>query len=104
MTPEEFRDLMFLWHEYAMERDRKLTKGAIYLKNQVLEFVGSLPVFREIPPKESKNELTPEEIADIEASEKEIKEGKCKTFKTVKELLEDLHSTRSPDIDKEATK
>ena len=48
MTPEEFRDLMFLWHEYATERDKYLTKDAIYLKQQVLEFVASLPVFREV--------------------------------------------------------
>lgn len=49
MTPEEFRDLMFLWHEYATERDKYLTEDAIYLKNQVLQFVESLPVFREVP-------------------------------------------------------
>ena len=49
MTPEEFRDLMFLWHEYATERDKYLTEGAIYLKKQILQFVESLPVFREVP-------------------------------------------------------
>ena len=36
------------------------------------------------------DELTPEEIADVEASEKEFAEGKCKTFETVEELLADL--------------
>ena len=39
------------------------------------------------------DELTPEEIADVEASEKEIEEGKCKTFLTVKTFLDDLHKS-----------
>lgn len=49
MNAEQFRDLMFLWHEYATERDKYLTKDAIYLKQQVLQFVESLPIFREVP-------------------------------------------------------
>ena len=40
-------------------------------------------------------DLTPEEIVDVEASLKEIKEGKCKTFNTVEEFLADLHKRRS---------
>jgi hypothetical protein len=55
MSPEEFRDLMFLWHEYATERDKYLTKDAISLKNQVLQFVQSLPIFRELPVPASKS-------------------------------------------------
>ena len=39
------------------------------------------------------DELTPEEIVDVEASEKEFKEGKCKTFRTVKAFLDDLHKS-----------
>ena len=38
----------------------------------------------------SSPELSPEEIADIEESEKEFAEGKCKTFDTVEAFLKDL--------------
>lgn len=41
------------------------------------------------------DKLSPEEIADVEASIKELKEGKCKTFNTIEEFLADLHKSRS---------
>ena len=43
MNDEEMETLIFLWQEYAKERDIKLTKGAINLKHQIREFVKSLP-------------------------------------------------------------
>ncbi len=38
--------------------------------------------------------LSKTEIQDIKIAEEEIRQGKCKTFNTVKELLEDLHENR----------
>lgn len=38
--------------------------------------------------------LSLEEIKDVEASEKEIASGKCKTFKNAKDLIADLHKGR----------
>jgi len=52
MKPEEMDELAFLWQAYAKERDDKLTKGAIELKQQVIEFVKSLPTL----PRELRNE------------------------------------------------
>ena len=40
------------------------------------------------------DELSPEEIADVKASLKEMAEGKCKTFETVEALFADLHKSR----------
>jgi hypothetical protein len=40
---------------------------------------------------ESPDSLSPEEIRDVEASEKEIASGKCKTFETAEDLIADLH-------------
>lgn len=42
----------------------------------------------------SSDKLSEQEIADIEASEREIKEGKAKTFESAEELIKDLHRGR----------
>lgn len=42
----------------------------------------------------SPDKLSEQEIADIEASEREIKEGKAKTFGSAEELIKDLHNGR----------
>jgi len=39
--------------------------------------------------------LTPEEIRDVEVSEKEIREGKSKTFTNVDDFINDLHKSRT---------
>lgn len=40
-------ELVFLWKEYARERDNKLTKDAIELKQKLREFIKELPAFKE---------------------------------------------------------
>jgi len=55
-----------------------------------------------IPSKSQEDTLTPEEITDVEASEKEIREGKCKTFNSAKEMIADLHKSRSQEPINEA--
>ena len=52
MKHEEMDEFAFLWEEYAHEKDNKLTKGAIELKQQVIEFVKSLPTL----PRDLRNE------------------------------------------------
>ena len=52
MKDEKMDELVFLWEEYGKEKDSKLTKGAIELKQQVREFVKSLPTL----PHELRNE------------------------------------------------
>ena len=42
----------------------------------------------------SDDKLSPEEIRDVEASEKEFAEGKCKTFETAEDLIADLQKGR----------
>lgn len=42
MTPEEFEELIFLWKEYATEKEEKLTYDAILLKRETMYFVSSL--------------------------------------------------------------
>ncbi len=52
MKFKDMDELVFLWQEYGKEKDSKLTKGAIKLKQQVREFVKSLPTL----PRELRNE------------------------------------------------
>lgn len=40
-------ELVFLWKEYAKEKDSKLTRDAIELKQKLREFIRSLPSFEE---------------------------------------------------------
>jgi hypothetical protein len=40
-------ELVFLWKEYGKVHDKRLTKDAQDLKQQVLGFVQSLPTFHE---------------------------------------------------------
>jgi len=44
--------------------------------------------------KEKSEDLTPEEIADIEESEKEFQEGKTEVFDNADELIADLHKEK----------
>ena len=67
-------------------------------KNAKYHTLDEIPLNRliaEIRPNCNK-EFTPtkEEITDIKTSEKEIREGKCKTFETAEELIKDLKSNR----------
>jgi len=48
MNYEDMDELVFLWKEYGKEKNSKLTKGAIKLKQQVRAFVKSLPTFKEV--------------------------------------------------------
>ena len=50
------------------------------------------PLVQEKPKVATEDELSTTEIADVEASVKEIQEGKTETFGTVDELLTDLKS------------
>jgi hypothetical protein len=43
MNTENFEELMFLWREYATERDKYLTKEAQNLKQKILKFIQDLP-------------------------------------------------------------
>jgi len=47
MNEEEMDDFVFLWQEYAKESDSKLTVNAIKLKQEIIDFVNNLPVFKE---------------------------------------------------------
>ena len=43
MNEKEFEELIFLWREYATEKDKYLTEDAQRLKREVLYFIGCLP-------------------------------------------------------------
>ena len=43
MKRTQVEELIFLWREYATEKDRYLTEGAKGLKREVLLFVEELP-------------------------------------------------------------
>jgi hypothetical protein len=45
MNDEEMDDLVFLWKEYGLEDDSKLTKDAQGLKRAIRDFVQKLPKF-----------------------------------------------------------
>lgn len=70
------------------EREKGYSEGFYAARETIIEIVKEeLKRLRVVLEGEK---LTPEEIVDVEASEKEIREGKCKTFKTVDALLKDL--------------
>jgi hypothetical protein len=43
MNCEDFEELIFLWQEYACEKDSNLTRDAQKLKQNTLLFIKSLP-------------------------------------------------------------
>jgi len=47
MKVSDMDELVFLWKEYGKVHDKRLTKDAQDLKQQVLGFVQSLPTFHE---------------------------------------------------------
>jgi hypothetical protein len=47
MKVREMDELVFLWKEYGKANNEELTRGAQHLKDQVREFVQSLPTFHE---------------------------------------------------------
>ena len=73
-------ELVFLWEEYVKEKDSKLTKGAIKLKQQVREFVNSLPTL----PRELRNEQVKKMEIKVKSYKRRKKHGSRKVV-TVKE-------------------
>ena len=45
MNDEDMNDLVWLWKEYATEKDENLTKEAIELKKDIIAFVRTLPKY-----------------------------------------------------------
>lgn len=94
MNVKEMDELCFIWKAYGKEKDSKLTIDAQELKKAVRAYVKKMPQFVGAFPTVVSQELTPEEIKDVEASEKEIREGKCKLFETTEAFIEDLRKSR----------